>query len=108
MPSRRPKGITIKVTDNEYAALTGLAAGRAVTAWVHGLVLAAATPRPVDEVLLAEFLAVRTILLNLHAALAAGELPTTERVQRLIERADRDKSRRAKERLSSTLPRPES
>ena len=100
MPSRRTKGITIKVTDDEYATLTRLAKGQTVTAWVHEVVLATATPRPIDHVLLAEFLAVRTILLNLHAALAAGETPTVDAVERLIERADRDKLRKAKERLA--------
>jgi hypothetical protein len=108
MPSRRTKGITIKVTDDEYATLTRVAKGQTVTAWVHEVVLATATPRPIDHVLLAEFLALRTILLNLHAALAAGELPTADAVQRLIERADRDKIRKAQERLASASPRRES
>ena len=65
------------------------------------MVLATATPRPADHVLLAEFLALRTILLNLHFAVAAGETPTADAVQRLIERADRDKIRKAQERLAS-------
>jgi len=105
MPSRRTKGITIKVTDDEYATLMRLAKGQTVTAWVHEVVLATATPRPIDHVLLGEFLAVRTILLNLHAALAAGEAPTVDAVERLIERADRDKLRKAKERLASASER---
>lgn len=104
MPSRRTKGITIKVTDDEYATLARLAKGRTVTAWVHEVVVATATPRPIDHLLLAEFLAVRTILLNLHAALAAGETPTADAVHRLIERADRDKIRKAQERLASASP----
>jgi hypothetical protein len=101
MSSRRTKGITIKVTDDEYAALMRVAKGQTVTAWVHDVVLATATPRPIDYVLLTEFLALRTILLNLHAALAAGETPTPDAVQRLIERADREKIRKANERLAS-------
>ncbi len=107
MLSRRTKGITIKVTDDEYATLARLAQGQTVTAWVHEVVLATATPRPIDHVLLAEFLALRTMLLNLHASLAAGETPTADAVQRLIERADRDKVRRAQERLASAIPRRE-
>ena len=100
MASRRTKGITIKVTDDEYATLARLAKGQTVTAWVHEVVLTTATPRPIDYVLLSEFLALRTILLNLHVALAAGETPTADAVQRLIERADRDKMRKAQERLA--------
>jgi hypothetical protein len=107
MASRRTKGITIKVTDDEYATLARLAKGQTVTAWVHEVALTTATPRPIDHVLLTEFLALRTILLNLHAALAAGETPTADAVQRLIERADRDKMRKAQERLASASPRRE-
>jgi hypothetical protein len=104
MGSRRTKGITIKVTDDEYVTLARLAKGQTVTAWVRDVVLATATPRPIDHVLLTEFLALRTILLNLHAALAAGEAPTFDTVQRLIERADGDKFRKAQERLAQTAP----
>jgi hypothetical protein len=104
MRSQRTKGITIKVTDDEYATLARLAKGQTVTAWVRDVVLATATPRPIDHVLLTEFLALRTILLNLHAALAAGEAPTFDAVQRLIERADREKIRKAQERLAQTAP----
>jgi hypothetical protein len=106
MPSRRTKGITIKVTDNEYAALARLADGHTVSAWVHDLVLATATPRPADHVLLAELLALRTILLNLQFAVASGDPPTTDDMKRLIERADEEKSRRALERLNAPPWRP--
>jgi len=100
MPIRRTKGISIKVTDDEYATLTRLAAGQTVSAWVHDVVLATATPRPVDAVLLAEFLAMRAIVLTLHFAVAAGETVTAETMQRLIDRADQDKRLRAQERLA--------
>jgi hypothetical protein len=65
------------------------------------MLLATATPRPVDQALLAEVLALRTIVLNLHFALAAGETPTADAMKGLIERADRDKLRKAQERLTS-------
>ncbi len=105
MPSRRTKGITIKVTDDEYATLSRLAKGQTVTAWVHEVALATATPRPVDHVLLAEFLALRTIVLNLHVAAATGETPTADAVKRLIERADETKLRKATERLMALFAR---
>jgi hypothetical protein len=105
MPMRRSKGISIKVTDDEYATLTRLAGGRTVSAWVHDVVLSSATPRPVDHVLLAEFLAMRTIVLNLHVAAATGETPTTDAVKRLIERVDETKIRKATERLMAIFAR---
>jgi hypothetical protein len=95
MRSRRTKGITIKVTDEQYAALARLADGQTVTAWVHQVVLATATPRTADQVLLAEVLALRTIVLNLLFALANGETPTVDAMKRLIERVDNEKARRA-------------
>ena len=105
--TRRTKGITIKVTDDQFATLTRVAAGQTVAAWVHELVLAAATSRPLEEIVVAELLALRTILLNLHAALATGEAPTPDAVQRLIDRADRDKTRKARERLAAVSSRSE-
>jgi len=103
MSSRRTKGITIKVTDEEYTTLARLAHGQTVTAWVHDVVLATATPRPVDHVLLAEVLALRTIVLNLLFAAASGETPTAEAMKRLIERADEAKIRKAEDRLIAAL-----
>jgi Putative stress-induced transcription regulator len=105
MLSQRTKGITIKVTDDEYTTFTRLAGGQTVSAWVHEVVLATTTPRPADHVLLAEFLAVRTILLNLHFAAVTGDPPTAEAMKRLIERADADKLRKAQERFASVCQR---
>ena len=50
-------------------------------------------------ILLVELLALRTIVVNLQFALAHGEPPTVEAMQRLIERADLEKFGRAQERL---------
>jgi len=105
VPSQRTKGITIKVTEDEYATLARVAAVQAVSAWVHDVVLATVAPRPIDQVLVAEFHALRTILLNLHAALANGEVPTASSVQQLTERADRDKVRKAHECLAHAFGR---
>jgi hypothetical protein len=105
MRSPRTKGITIKVTLDEYTTFTRLAGAQSVSAWVHDVVLATAAPRPADLVLLAEFLAVRTILLNLHFAAAVGDTPTAEAMKRLIQRADAEKLRKAQERLASVSPR---
>jgi hypothetical protein len=103
MPSRRTKGITIKVTDEEYAACSRLAHGQTVSAWVHEVVLATTTPRPVDHILLAEVLALRTIVLNLLFAVVSGETPTADAMKRLIQRADDAKIRKAESRLAEAL-----
>jgi hypothetical protein len=88
------------VTIQEYATLAVLAEGRTLSEWVRDVLLAAATPRPADEVLVGEMLALRTIVLNLVFALANGEIPTADVMKRLIDRADDEKRRRALERLT--------
>ena len=52
--------------------------------------------RPADETLLAEVLVLRTILLNLHFAVAKGEAITAEAMQAIINRADVGKRSKAK------------
>jgi hypothetical protein len=96
----RIKSITTKVTAEEFAHLQRVAGDRKLSEWAREVLLStfAATPR--DVVLLAEVLALRTILLNLLFAVAAGETPTAETMRRLIERADHDKLRTAGERLT--------
>jgi len=49
--------------------------------------------------LMAELVALRAILLNVLFKQAKGEPVTAEEMQRLIDRADSDKLRKAKERL---------
>ena len=50
---------------------------------------------PADAIVLAELLALRTIVLNLHFHLASGTPVAAETMQRLIERADQDKYQQA-------------
>ncbi len=51
--------------------------------------------------MLAELLALRTILLNLHFHLCSGTPVTADTMQRLIERADQDKRQQAEARLTA-------
>jgi len=55
----------------------------------------------VEHIVLAELVALRTIVLNLQFALASGEILTPDTVQRLIERADHARSARLRERFAS-------
>ena len=102
---RRTKSVGTKVTEDEYATLVRLAEGQTLSEWVRDVLLAIVTPRPADHVLLAEVLALRTIVLNLHFAVASGDTPSTDAMKRLIERADEEKSRKALERLVATSAR---
>ena len=109
-PSLRTKSIGFKVTEEEYSQLETSAqmSGRTVGEWCREVVLASANgqlpkagPGPAEaQVLMAELVALRAILLNVLFMLANGEKPTAEEMQRLIDRADSDKLKKARERLA--------
>jgi hypothetical protein len=100
MASQRTKSIGTKVTDEEYARLEALAGAQTISEWVRAVLLKAAAPSA-EPILLAELLALRTILLNLHFAVCSGEPVTAETMRRLIDCADQDKIQLAHERLAS-------
>jgi hypothetical protein len=99
MPVLLAKCLSIKVTDEDYASFEAAAGDRRVSAWARDVLLQATTTQPTEMILLVELLALRTIVVNLQFALAHGEPPTVEAMQRLIERADLEKFGRAQERL---------
>ena len=102
MSTSRTKCVSAKVTGDEYAAFAHAAHRQTVSGWARDVLVAAADPTSpsVEHILLAEVVALRTIVLNLHFALASGEALTPDTMQRLIERADHDKIRKAQERLA--------
>ena len=105
MASRRTKSIGTKVTPEEYARIQTLAGEQPVSEWVRAALLKAADPPTADATVLAEVLALRTILLNLRFHLCTGAAMTAETMQRVIERADQDKRQQADARLSTTTRR---
>src|SRR5436309_14788693 len=96
----RTKGLSTKVTEEEYARFERLANGETLSEWTRDMLLKATATRPADPVVVAELLAFRTIVLKLLFKIANGQPVTAEDMQRLIERADGDKVRRAHERLA--------
>jgi hypothetical protein len=100
MAARRTKSVSTKVTEAEYEAIARRAEPLTVSEWARGILLGAAQPDPLHFLLLAEFLALRTIVLNLSFALAATGPPTTEAMQALINRADADKVSKAEDRIA--------
>ena len=101
MATARTKCISTKVTNDEYVIFAKLARGQTVSEWVRSVLVAAASTAPsLEHIVLAEVVALRTILLNLHFALASGQALTTETMQQLIDRADQDKVHKAHERLA--------
>lgn len=103
---RRTKSIGTKLTAEEYAQIVRVAEGHTLSEWVRDVLLGMVAPQPADHALLAELLALRTIVLNMQFAVATGEPLTTDAMKRLIERADDEKHRRAFERLTAPPWRP--
>jgi hypothetical protein len=100
MPSLRTKSVSTKVTDEEYAQFEALAGEQTISEWARDVLLKAAKPNAGEQTVLAEVLALRTILLNVHFAISQGQTLTTEEMQRLIERADQNKLSKARQRLA--------
>src|SRR5438094_9859449 len=88
MASRRTKSIGTKVTPEEYARIQTLAGEQPISEWVRAALLKAATPSAADATVLAEVLALRAILLNLHFHVCSGTPVTAETMPRLLQRAD--------------------
>ena len=100
MPTLRTKSISTKVTDEEYAQFEALAGEQTISEWARDVLLKAAKPNAGEQTVLAEVLALRTILLNLHFAVSQGQTLTAEDMQKLIERADQGKLSKAQQRLA--------
>jgi len=103
-PASRTKSVGTKVTEAEYARLETRACqeGLSISEWCRNVLLERTDgdrPTETQKVTLAEILSLRTILLNLHFAVAKAETITADAMQTIIERADRDKAKKALERL---------
>jgi hypothetical protein len=108
-PPLRTKSVGTKVSEAEFALLEERArgAGLRLAEWVREALLAAPV-EPVagsgvdsGEVALAEVLALRSLLLNLHFRAAKGEPVAEAEMRGLIERADGSKIERARERMEA-------
>ena len=100
MATRRTKSISTKVTEADYHEITRRAEPQTVSAWARNLLVNATQTDPLHFLLLAELLALRTIVLNLNFALAASGPPGEDAMHRLIDRADAEKFGKAEERIA--------
>jgi hypothetical protein len=109
-PPLRTKSIGFKVSEEEYAQLDAAAqtSGRTLGEWCRDAMLASASgqsPKATGpggaeaQALMAELVALRTILLNVLFKQTNGETLTAEEMQAIIDRADAGKIRKARERL---------
>jgi len=106
-PSFRTRSVGTKVTDEEYAHLQACANDKqlSISEWCRTVLLERVKGNKADgadETLLAEVLALRMILLNLHFKIAKGQAVSADEMQAIIERADQEKRKKATERLATT------
>jgi hypothetical protein len=95
MTSRRTKSISTKVTPEEYARITAHAGHETISEWVRSVLLRVDAPTMSESTLLAELLALRTILLNLYFATWGGKPLAPDGMQKLITAADQAKHHQA-------------
>ena len=105
MPDLRVRTVGTRVCEEEYQALEKLASarGQTLSEWTRQIVLAQLNPTiasSTEETVIAEVLALRTILLNALFRIAQGEKLTADEMQKLIERADAGKTEKAREKLA--------
>ena len=113
-PPLRTKTLGTKVSEEEFARLETRARERGLTLseWCRETLLTSVNSHEEktfnlfstgdatgQQALMAELVALRAILLNVLFKQAKGEPLTAEEMQRLIDRADSDKLRKARERL---------
>jgi hypothetical protein len=111
-PTLRTKSIGFKVSEEEYAQLDAAAqtSGRSLGEWCREVLLASVNRQEQkvgsdsastgELALMAELVALRAILLNALFKLAKGQPLTAQDMQGLIDRADSDKLKKARERLA--------
>lgn len=102
----RNRTVGCKMSDSEYEKLAAVAEqdGMTLGEWVREVLLErmeGRKPSVIEETVLAETLALRTILLNAFYKLAQGEKLTGDEMQAIIDRADTGKAAKASERLGA-------
>jgi hypothetical protein len=89
------------VTGDEYQQIVASANPKTVSEWARAILVHASEPVDIEFLLLAEFLALRTIVLNLHfSQVEGGRNPSLDGMKALIDRADSERLHRAKMRIA--------
>jgi hypothetical protein len=103
--SNRTKSIATRLTDAEFAEIESVAssAGKKVAEWLREAALAQARAtgeeKTTDTVLLAELMALRSLIVNLFAVASKGPL-SDETLRRISTYADAIKNQKAEELLA--------
>ena len=98
-PSARTMVASTKVSESEFRDLEqrALAAGKRLSTWIRDVLLEKISQDNLEELLLAELLGVRMLVLNLVGPLARGEEVSPEKYNKLVAAIDGLKRTRARE-----------
>ena len=102
----RTRSLGTKLTEVEYARVesAALRAGVGLSEWCRRVVLEQSGDEQApasDRTVLAELLALRAVLLNVMFRLSSGDRIAESEMRELIDRADRDKHKRASAALAA-------
>jgi hypothetical protein len=103
MRNLRTHSVGTKLTDEEFATVIAACPQPTLSEWIRRVLLVAARQHSVDQVILAELLALRAIVVTMHFSLANGEKLTPDTLQRLMALVDDEKFQKASQRLT-TVP----
>ena len=100
MKPLRPRSLGTKLTEVEYARVetAALKAGVGLSEWCRRAVLEFAerdVSQPAEKVVLAEVVSLRSVLLSVVFQMSRGQTVSEDEMRRLIERADREKHKKA-------------
>jgi len=95
----RTQTISTRVTEEEYKDLEAIAQAKGVTMseWVREVLLNQRGSADGGDVILAELMALRVIVINIVSAQAQGQTMTREKITELIRAADKERFRHANE-----------
>jgi hypothetical protein len=95
----RTDTISTRVTEEEYKELEAIAQAKGVrmSEWVREVLLNQRGSADGEDVILAELMALRVIVINIVSAQAQGQAMTREKITDLIRAADKERFRHANE-----------
>jgi mobilization protein NikA len=105
-PKQLPSHLTARVTQPEAERIKGAAtrAGLSVSEWTRRTLVEAVDCPPWARLMLGEFLALRSVVVDLQRDLIQRTPATTDRVKAILETADQRKLALADARLLSLAP----
>ena len=107
-PKQLPSHLTARVTQPEAERIKAAAtrAGLSVSEWTRRTLIEAVDCPPWARLMLGEFLALRSVVVDLQRDLIQSVKPSAERVKAILEVADQRKLALADGRLLSITPQP--